>query len=481
MAPKPRITEVGSVQSQGEMRSDVERQVDQHLRERYGDGFFGELLAKLQRESMINDQLRDEMRLEASILAQGGEVRQPPSIPGMNYLGVPHKELKANVTEQADPGHVGQVGDAWVSVGEWMIGFQQQFGAAISSSEAEWRGQSGDAARQFMADVGNYVGKAGSSAQLAGRQAQLHADALSTARTMPDPVPFDVEAANAEMRSITDPFDRGVKAEEHMAAYTRSQEAHQQAADIASSYDKSMSGASTMPAFAAPPVMGGGSTPPPPPPVRPPDDPGQRQPVTPPRPGDPYVPPQQPGSTTTSGTGTGPVGTVGVNPPGTSSQGYEPPYGRPGPIGTPIPPRQGGYDPTQFPGGMPIGGPGSGPGQGGDRTGGRGLGSGGRPGGGGFGPGGSGSGGGGPGHGPGGGPRAGAGALAAEAAARGGGGAGGSAGRGAGAGAGGMGGGGGRGQGGEDSEHQAPSYLIEADPDAVFGTDEITAPPVIGG
>jgi len=54
----------------------------------------------------------------------------------------------------------------------------------------------------------------------------------------------------------------------------------------------------------------------------------------------------------------------------------------------------------------------------------------------------------------------------------------------AGRGAPGMGGGmGGRGQqsdGDEDTEHQRPTYLVEGDPDEVFGTDMRTAPPVIG-
>jgi hypothetical protein len=40
---------------------------------------------------------------------------------------------------------------------------------------------------------------------------------------------------------------------------------------------------------------------------------------------------------------------------------------------------------------------------------------------------------------------------------------------------------GGRTDGEEDHEHQRPSYLIEADPDSAFGTDQATAPPVIGG
>jgi hypothetical protein len=79
-------------------------------------------------------------------------------------------------------------------------------------------------------------------------------------------------------------------------------------------------------------------------------------------------------------------------------------------------------------------------------------------------------------HGAGG--RAGAGGMAAEEAA----GRRGLAGGGRG-GAGGMGGGGmgaGRGQGGEDDEHERKSFLQEPDPEAIFGSDEMTAPPVIG-
>lgn len=37
----------------------------------------------------------------------------------------------------------------------------------------------------------------------------------------------------------------------------------------------------------------------------------------------------------------------------------------------------------------------------------------------------------------------------------------------------------GRGQGGEDEEHDR-KYTIEPDPEELFGTDQLTAPPVIG-
>lgn len=105
--------------------------------------------------------------------------------------------------------------------------------------------------------------------------------------------------------------------------------------------------------------------------------------------------------------------------------------------------------------------------------------------GGGFGPVGSGPGGAGAGGGPGSGARGlgsgfgPGGAAAAEGAAARGGIGGGAPGRG-GMGGGGMGAGGRRGEGEEDTEHERPTYLVEPDPHETFGTNEVTAPPVIG-
>ncbi|HEX4704840.1 MAG TPA: hypothetical protein VH352_22115 [Pseudonocardiaceae bacterium] len=218
------------------------------------------------------------------------------------------------------------------------------------------------------------------------------------------------------------------------------------------------------------------------------------------------------GSGGSGGTGTGPGGIMPGGPitstdpswtnpagpggPGGGAGGF--PGGGTGPGGT-------GTDPGGFGGGgMPIGGfpgggfGGAGGGAGGGSGGGSGLGRGGAGGGFGGGAGGSGAGsgfGGKGGFGPGGsgagagdassaaaGGRSAAGAAAAEDSALGRGiagarGAGGEPGAG-----GGMGAGAGRGQRGkEDEEHKRASFLVEADPDSIFGTDERTAPPVIGG
>ena len=51
----------------------------------------------------------------------------------------------------------------------------------------------------------------------------------------------------------------------------------------------------------------------------------------------------------------------------------------------------------------------------------------------------------------------------------------------AGRGAGGMGAGGGRRNGEDDDEHERPAFLVEGDPEGTFGSDQLTAPSVIGG
>jgi hypothetical protein len=476
MAPKPEIREVGSVQSREEMRREVQQHVDQQLREKYGDSWFGRLFASIERDSMVNDQVRNEMDMNASILSQGMTVRQAPPIPVMNYENVSHQELKDKVEEQADPGEVARVGDAWVGVGKWMIDFQRDFSSAIAASKSEWRGVAGDQARQFMAGVGNYIGQAGTSAQLAGTQAGLHSDALARVRAMPDPIDFDVAKANAELGNITDPLERSIKYAEHMAAYQASENARKEAARMAAGFDQSISGSSTMPAFSAPPVMGSGGTGTPEPPRTPqPRNPGgggrdtsggsgdrggsvspssgfggpgpvSRSGALPVIPGPANVAPELVGRT--------PVQGEGALPPATGGNHVAPGFGP-----------QGGNQNLDPMGGMPMGGFAGGGGdverggRGGSFAGGRGFGPVGGPG-------------------VGGGPRAGVGGLAAERAAGGRGVAGAGAGRAGAAGMGGM--GAGRAQGGEDTEHERPSFLVEPDPDATFGTDEMTAPPVIG-
>ncbi|CRK60398.1 Endoglucanase [Alloactinosynnema sp. L-07] len=505
----------GTSDTRDQVQQEAEQRVDQDIE----NSSWWEIWKRFTRNSDVNDQYNQEMSAQARQLAAGVDTRPPPGMQQSNYLSYDHSALKPMVTEGVDPDQVGEMGDLYLSAGNAMTKFQTDVASAINNSQADWQGQAGDQARKFMADVGNWVGTAGQSAQLAGTQTSLQAAALAEAKnSMPEEKPFDADAANRDLATTTNPLDMMRKYATYMNDYRESQAAHQEAARVVGTYDGALGSSSTMPAFAAPPTMGGGGT----------GDPGN------PGEGDGTKKPGGNGvdvnggtgtGTGSTGTGSGSIQPGGTNPPsggggsgsgsggtgGGSGSGVgpipRPPGGgagtNPGGFDGGLPqgpgggsqlPGGGGHNQGGFPGGMPPMGPGPmGPGMGGDDSARSGRGGGGSGGGGraGFGPGG-GLGGGGGGLGAAGGaggrgvgsgvmPGAGAGALAAEHAATGGRG-GAAAGRGgAGAGMGGGMGGGGRGQGGEDEEHQRPSYLVEADPDAMFGTDEMTAPPVIGG
>ncbi|SDC90207.1 hypothetical protein [Actinokineospora iranica] len=514
------IDRTGTSDTRGDVREQAEQRVDQEIE----NAPWYEVWKQFTRNSEISEQYNQGMNSQANQLAQGLAMRPTAAMQCSNYLSIEHGSLKPMVTESVDPDQIGEIGDLYLNAGNAMAQFQDTVAAAINDSQADWQGSAGDSARRFMADIGNWVGKAGQSAQLAGTQTGIQAEALAEAKnSMPEEVPFDADAANRDLMNTTDPIELMRKNDQYQAQYRESQAAHEEAARVVGSYDSTLSSSSAMPAFDAPPQMGGGGSdegdrpggddrvqrpgdstvdvnrdggtgrdgsidqhprlPPDRPPVAPPPggidthtdpngdsgDQGRRPPVTP-------LPHPNPGGNN----GTGPGGFDGSIPNQPGGGGQLPGGGN----------QQGGH--AGFPGGIPPMAGGMGPGGGDTARGGRG-GFGGGGGRGGFGPGGGfgagagagGSGGFGGKAGPmGPGVGAGAGALAAEHAATGGrgggpmGAAGGRGGAGMGAG---MGAGGARGQGGEDEEHSRPSYLVEADPDEVFGTDEMTAPPVIGG
>nr|WP_042183646.1 PPE domain-containing protein [Kibdelosporangium sp. MJ126-NF4]CEL15685.1 hypothetical protein [Kibdelosporangium sp. MJ126-NF4]CTQ93610.1 hypothetical protein [Kibdelosporangium sp. MJ126-NF4] len=191
-----------------------------------------------------------------------GDTRQAPVPEGVLYDNIDHPTLKAMVTENVDPDQVGVMATCWQQAGAKLSQFHDDMATAISSSRDGWQGAAGDAARQFMSDVGQWIGGAGRGAELAGTQAAKQSEALAAARNaMPEPVAFDVDAANAELRSLTDPVQWISRYAEHMQAYNAQQAAQQRAAEVVSTYDAALADSATMPAFAPPPSMAGTAAP----------------------------------------------------------------------------------------------------------------------------------------------------------------------------------------------------------------------------
>ncbi|MFE9745313.1 hypothetical protein ACFYOT_10445 [Saccharothrix saharensis] len=456
-----------------EVREQVEREY-----ERFGP--FGPYVAHLLGAGKVDD------LLDAQAAQLKGQVttRTAPPEPGVDYLGISHRELHDGVHVGGDPGRVGEHGDLWTSLGNELVEFNDAIVKAIADSEPDWTGKAGDQARRAMADLARKAGETAVAAQMAGTLFAQQSRALATARaTVPPPPdePFDVAAANRRLMTITDPIALATQAAADRAEFARQQEEHRQAARAVEVYDRTVAQtAAAQPAFAPPPAA------PPrgePAPGQPPGGvPGGRAAVPPP----PAV---------GDATGVAAAGSEGVAAGGTTSTSGNgssllTPGGRDGAPGGPT----GGAGPASPAAGV-LGVPGSRPGTG---RGGSGAGRGGvggsgagrsGPGGsrgsagaGGRVPGGAGSPGsglpGGPGtgvRGPGGGGSGvrGPGGAHGEAVGRGG--------RPGGAGlVAGPVGGPATGRGEEDTEHQTPSYLLEPDPEALFGGGEATAPPVIG-
>ncbi|WP_139320442.1 hypothetical protein [Saccharomonospora sp. CUA-673] len=358
------------------------------------------------------------------------------------------------------------------------------------------------AARTYMQNLGQWSRTNSEQAQLASEGVYGQANAAETAKnSMPEPVETHGLMGDFGTAMKSNPVNPIGAFQEAMEKREQADAAHQEAARVMTTYDKNLyEVASKQPAFSPPPEFAGGNG----------GDGGGF-------PGTGVVNiPGDANTTSASGYGGGPAGGAPVVPGGGGPGNVSGPAGgNPGvmPTPTPMPGNSTGQGQVGTgPGGanapaarMPTGTPGAGAGFGGMGPVGPVAGGGaaggntpynsklGRPAAaGGFGPTGSGSGsaagaakgaagaaGGAPGAGSGSGAAkpgmGGAGAGPGAAAAAGGGA------RGAG-GAGMMGGAGARPnqQGGDEEEHQRPSWLVEADPDSLFGTDQRTAPPVIG-
>ncbi|RSM83360.1 hypothetical protein DL991_02755 [Amycolatopsis sp. WAC 01375] len=450
-----------------------------------GDGpfaIFQRLIAQgkaQQHSENVGDKTVDELTKNKDVKYVEG--LEPPN---GDYLGYDHQKLEQFVNSNLNVEQVSEVSTAYHDIHKAFDTFSRTMDQAVTASQGTWEGDAAGNAQGYFKSLSKWSESNSQNAKLASETIYDQGTAASTVKnTMPKPIPFDwKDEVGGWMTS--NPFNLGDNIDKSIQKQKDSQEAHTQAASAMNSYDKSLyEAASKQPAFAEPPKFGeggGGGI----------DDPGKRQPYQVPpgsntpgsnNPGNTYIPPGSGGGGSGGGGGggggygsnlPGPGSTTGSGslPSGTTPSGFQ---NGPAPITTPGPNNNTAMPMSPMPMAPPMMGGGMGDSEYNSRSG-RGGG------GGGFGPG-SGAG-----STPGSGSASGAarpgGVGAAESAAgRGMGGLGGGA---AGRGGPGMGGGmGGRGQqadGDEDTEHQRPTYLVEGDPDEVFGTDMRTAPPVIG-
>jgi hypothetical protein len=192
-------------------------------------------------------------RLEMGVRTRGG-----PELPGTYYLGYEHSDLKQMVELNMDPGQVNETGAGWNSLGNALVEFQGAVAAAVGRSGEDWSGAAGKAARDYLSGLGEWMGGTGQASQLAANRMNAQAEAAGTARAaMPEPVEFSMSDAMGVLARETNPVALREAIAQVNLRFEQKQQAHERAAEVMTTFAGSMgdSGAG-MPEFAPAPAMG---------------------------------------------------------------------------------------------------------------------------------------------------------------------------------------------------------------------------------
>jgi len=375
-----------------------------------------------------------------------------------NWDGYTSELLYKAATDSNSPTTADDLGRAFNAGGNSLAEAANGLFDAVSRLDGAWSGVAADSAKAALAPLASAAGLAGQTAQMMGVQMSSQSVAATEVRKLPPPEQFDQQQSLQAMTTGGPlAMQQDLKAQKDAAdAVKREQITYLNA------YTQSMSSVDAQtPSFVPPKeTIGGGDS--------------GKTPIT---GGHVNLPTTSVPFDHRTTTGSPSGGHTGIGSPG--SEGWAGADQDGGGDGlTPLPGVGSGTGAAGYsPGGTAASttpttfGPGAG--AGGVHAGGPGAGAGGF--GGGFGSfggsGGAGGGAGGPGANPGAngpaGPKAGGMMPGGGAGGRGG--------------AGGMGAPRGKGKGEDDDEHERPSYLVEGDPESAFGSDQLTAPSVIGG
>ncbi|WP_410606562.1 hypothetical protein [Amycolatopsis sp. lyj-109] len=204
--------------------------------------------------------LRPPAPAAAPAPAAGLELRPATGVPVTVWENVPHEQMMTEVTTNANPSAVAESAQEWLRIGEELQQHERALTRAIEESRTDWQGAGGDAARRHLTAVARWLGSTARGALLAGRQQQVHAQALEEVRrrmAANPPVAFSAETANARLQSITDPVEYARQLADDTRVRQAQEAAHAEAARIMTEFDRALAQAVVTPFFAAPPELPG--------------------------------------------------------------------------------------------------------------------------------------------------------------------------------------------------------------------------------
>lgn len=186
------------------------------------------------------------------------ELRAPGTPPSTMWGNATHEQMEAAISQDADSAIVAESSEEWIRIGNDLASHQRNLAQAIKDSTANWQGEGGDAAREHLAGVGRWLGSTANGATLAGRQQQIHSQTLNeTQKQMAanPPVPFNVQEANANLQTITNPYQYMSQLGKDLETFRKQQDARERAAQVMTQFDTTIGSAITTPVFPAPPKL----------------------------------------------------------------------------------------------------------------------------------------------------------------------------------------------------------------------------------
>lgn len=237
-----------------EIREMATRQIDDEIRR----GWLGPAVDPVLRDQKIQDLYEQHLADAKKGLDEGLAMRENGGAPRTLWDNATHEQMNEAITQDANPATVAETSEEWVRVGNDLGTHQQTLADAINASTSNWQGDAGDAVREHLAGVGKWLGATAQGATLAGRQQEIHSQALNeTQRQMAanPPVQFDLQSTNQRLMSMTDPVQYAAAAGEAMQTYRAQQAAREHAAQIMTQYDDTIGGAVATPRFPAPPKL----------------------------------------------------------------------------------------------------------------------------------------------------------------------------------------------------------------------------------
>ncbi len=237
-----------------QIREMATRQVDDEIRR----GWLGPVVDPVLRDRKIQELYQQHLADAKHGLDEGLAMRETGGAPRTLWNNASHEQMNEAITLDANPATVAETSEEWVSVGNDLGTHQKTLADAINASTDNWQGDAGDAVREHLAGVGKWLGATAQGATLAGRQQEIHSQALNeTQRQMVanPPVQFDLQATNQRLMSMTDPVQYATAAGEAMQTYRAQQAAREHAAQIMTQYDETIGSAVATPRFPAPPKL----------------------------------------------------------------------------------------------------------------------------------------------------------------------------------------------------------------------------------